>query len=148
VQVSGRAGRAELPGRVIVQTLAPQHPVLQEALRGDYEGFLQRELAERALVGWPPTRRLVQMTVEGRSEEAVYTAATALGEALRAQGLQVMGPAAAALYQLRGQFRRQLVVFGGAPTLQNAVRAALAHSGLEKRRDLKVHMDRDPQGGV
>ncbi len=55
-QVAGRAGRAEAPGRVLLQTFAPEHPVMQALLRGDLAAFMEREAAQRRPGHWPPYR--------------------------------------------------------------------------------------------
>lgn len=79
LQVSGRAGRAELPGRVIIQTYQPEHPVIQQVLNHDYAGFLSRELALRAALNYPPYGQLYSIRIlgddlgiTGRQAEDIY----------------------------------------------------------------------------
>jgi primosomal protein N' (replication factor Y) len=75
-QVSGRAGRDELPGEVFVQTFSPDHPAVEAAADGGFETFAAQELAERRRGGYPPYTHLVSLGFKGVSEERVKYAAT------------------------------------------------------------------------
>ena len=75
-QVSGRAGRDELPGEVFIQTFSPQHPAVKAAVNGDFEAFAAQELTERQHGGYPPYTHLVCLGLKGVSEERVKYAAT------------------------------------------------------------------------
>ena len=74
-QVAGRAGRAELPGRIVVQTMAPEHPAIRLACENDYEGFARQELAARAELGYPPLGRIVRVLFEHADEKRVQASA-------------------------------------------------------------------------
>ena len=78
-QVAGRAGRGQLPGRVLLQTYAPEHPVMRALVGGDREAFLAAEAAAREDGGWPPFGRLAALIVSGRDQQAVDATAAALG---------------------------------------------------------------------
>jgi primosomal protein N' (replication factor Y) len=113
-QVAGRAGRAERPGRVLLQTYMPEHPVLQALVEGDRDGFLAREVDARALRGMPPFGRLVALVVSGPDAGLVDRVAANLGRtAPRADGVEVLGPAPAPLAVLRGRHRRRLLLKAG-----------------------------------
>ncbi len=110
-QVAGRAGRADFPGRVLLQTFSPEHPVMQALLRGDLAGFQEQEMAERMPGGWPPFGRLAALVVSADSAEQADLLAGALGKAApRAEGIAVFGPAPAPLAVLRGRHRRRLLL--------------------------------------
>ena len=110
-QVAGRAGRAERPGRVIVQTHQPEHPVMQAMISGDRETFMQLEEDNRAVGGWPPFGRLAAIIVSSRDGAAADDVATALARAApAAPDILVLGPAPAPLAMLRGQHRRRLLL--------------------------------------
>ncbi len=59
LQVAGRAGRGDNPGRVIIQTYTPEHPVIQAVQRNDYQSFVETELQTRAELQYPPYERLI-----------------------------------------------------------------------------------------
>jgi primosomal protein N' (replication factor Y) len=110
-QVSGRAGRAAHPGRVLLQSFLPEHPVIAALSRHDGAGFLAAEMAERQRAGMPPFGRLAALIVSGADQAAVEQAARALARAApRGDGLLVLGPAPAPLHYLRGRFRERLLL--------------------------------------
>ena len=110
-QVSGRAGRRERPGRAIVQTASPDHPVLQAMAAADRDGFVEAELAAREAAGLPPFTRLAALIVSGpdpkRLEEVVAELART---APNADGVTVFGPADAPLALIRGRRRKRFLV--------------------------------------
>jgi primosomal protein N' (replication factor Y) len=110
-QVAGRAGRAEAPGRVLLQSFSPEHPVMQALLTHDLARFVAEEKAQRAPDHWPPYGRLAALIVSG--EDAVETARVARDLGLAAPGVagvQVLGPAPAPLAMLRGRHRHRLLL--------------------------------------
>ena len=110
-QVAGRAGRAEAPGRVLLQTFSPEHPVMQALLAGDLPGFMASETALRRPGHWPPYGRLAALIVSGDTAEAADHAARDLGRtAPHGDGILVLGPAPAPLAILRGRHRRRLLL--------------------------------------
>jgi primosomal protein N' (replication factor Y) len=110
-QVAGRAGRAEAPGRVLLQTFSPEHPVMQALLGGDMAAFLASEAAQRRPGHWPPYGRLAALIVSADSAEAADVAARDLGRtAPSGDGVLVLGPAPAPLAVLRGRHRRRLLL--------------------------------------
>jgi primosomal protein N' (replication factor Y) (superfamily II helicase) len=117
-QVMGRAGRGDKPGRVLVQTLAPEHYALTTAVSHDYEGFYGQEIAFREQVGYPPFAHLAALTISsiaaGQAEKSAEAAAALLrkikGECrLR---VEVLGPVTAPLGKVRGRFRWQILLKG------------------------------------
>jgi primosomal protein N' (replication factor Y) len=119
-QVAGRAGRGEAEGRVFIQTYQPEHYVFQAVKTQDYVGFVERELAARRQLGYPPFTRLALVRLSGAGEEAVIREARRLAGDLRrflsrekpdmARQIQVLGPAPATLRRLIGRFRWQLLL--------------------------------------
>jgi primosomal protein N' (replication factor Y) (superfamily II helicase) len=110
-QVSGRAGRAERPGRVLLQTYQPEHPVMLALVGGDRDNFIKTEASARKQHHMPPYGRLAAIIVSGRNERAVDDAANALGRsAPRREGMSVLGPAPAPISIVRGRHRRRLLV--------------------------------------
>ena len=110
-QVAGRAGRAERPGTVYLQTYAPEHPVMSALIRGDREGFLAREAEDRRRGNWPPFGRLVALIASGTDHARVEQYANNLARAApRLSDVSVLGPAPAPLALLRGRHRYRLLL--------------------------------------
>ncbi len=146
-QVAGRAGRADKPGVAVVQTAAPEHPVMQALLSGDEEAFLREMAEERRRAGAPPYGRMAGIIVSGRNEAQVWNTAKALGAAdgpIRAVGADLFGPAPAPIARIRGRVRARLLVKApkGAP-LQAALRAW--RDGVKIPSAVRVAIDIDPQ---
>ena len=142
-QVAGRAGRAERPGRVILQSWQPDHPVLQAIADGDRDGFIAEEKAARERFGMPPYGRLAAIIVSGRRAEAVQQAAQALGRYAPVQdGLAVLGPTPAPLALLRGYFRHRLLVKAARTVnLQDYIRRWLSRTPQPGGVRIKVDID-------
>jgi primosomal protein N' (replication factor Y) len=143
-QVAGRAGRAEAPGRVLLQSFAPEHPVMQALLSGDYARFLEREAAERRPGGWPPFGRLAALIVSADTAEAADDFSRALGRLAPAgDGIAVLGPAPAPLAMLRGRHRRRLLLRARRDVaVQPILRAWLAQ--VKPAGSARVDVDVDP----
>ncbi len=110
-QVAGRAGRAEAPGQVMLQTFTPEHPVMQALIAGDLEAFMAREAAQRRPGHWPPYGRLAALIVSADHAEVADRLARDLGRAAPSgDGITVLGPAPAPLSILRGRHRRRLLL--------------------------------------
>ncbi|OGN41983.1 MAG: primosomal protein N' [Caulobacterales bacterium RIFCSPHIGHO2_01_FULL_70_19] len=110
-QATGRAGRAERPGRALLQTWTPEHPVLQALAAGDRDAFVEAEMAEREAASLPPHGRLAALILSGENPQAVEKAARDLAEAIpNAERLEVYGPADAPLALVRGRRRKRLLV--------------------------------------
>jgi primosomal protein N' (replication factor Y) len=110
-QVAGRAGRAEAPGRVLLQTFSPEHPVMQALVEGDLAAFMAREAEQRRPGHWPPYGRLAALIVSADTAAEADALARRLGQAAPwGEGLEVLGPAPAPLSILRGRHRRRLLL--------------------------------------
>jgi primosomal protein N' (replication factor Y) len=110
-QVAGRAGRADRPGRVLLQTYEPEHPVMQALVAGDRDRFLESEAEDRRSAGMPPFGRLAALILAGPDAETVDGAARLLARAApHGEGIQVWGPAPAPLAILRGRHRRRFLL--------------------------------------
>lgn len=92
-QVSGRAGRKEVPGKVIIQTYQPNHPALQYVVTNDYQSMYRQQIAERRQFNFPPICRLIKLTLKHANDELVNEASLALAPLLReAFPHHVLGP--------------------------------------------------------
>ncbi|MCW5752480.1 MAG: primosomal protein N' [Alphaproteobacteria bacterium] len=144
-QVGGRAGRAERPGRVLLQSYMPEHPVLQALAAGDTERFLGAEMAGRREAGMPPFGRLAALILSGHDGQAVAEAARLLARrAPQVAGMSVLGPAPAPLALLRGRHRYRLLVKAARQVnLQGELGRWLAPIRLPS--SVRLQIDIDPQ---
>jgi primosomal protein N' (replication factor Y) (superfamily II helicase) len=120
-QVSGRAGRGDVEGEVVVQAFTPFHPAIQFARRHDFLGFYEQELEFREQLKYPPFSRVALLTLKGRNEEKVKFSADHLKRVLEKQfqeskvpGPKFKVPAAAPAVDL-GPWTSDLVILGPAP---------------------------------
>ncbi len=110
-QVAGRAGRAERPGQVFLQTYHPDHPVMAALISGDRDAFLVREAEDRRDQHLPPFGRLAALIASGPDAAAVERYARSLARAAPAQpDVRVLGPVPAPLSLLRGRHRHRLLL--------------------------------------
>jgi primosomal protein N' (replication factor Y) len=144
-QVLGRAGRAELPGQALLQTVAPEHPVMRAIAVGDQDAFLRREAAARRAAGAPPFGRMAAMILSGPDDARVWLAAKALARAaapLAAAGVRLLGPAPAPIARIRGNWRVRLLTIGPrAAPLQGALRDWIAAAPPPSGVRLTVDVD-------
>ena len=111
-QVAGRAGRGDEPGRVIIQTYSPQHPVIQAVQRHDYESFTQAELEQRAVLNYPPYGQLLLLRLSGLDEMEVENAAEQIADQITATGseCEILGPAPASIMRVARRYRWQILL--------------------------------------
>lgn len=124
-QVSGRAGRGELPGRVVVQTYYPDHYAILAATANDYAKFAERELRYRRWMHYPPFGALANVLVRSPKLEQVAGWASQLGkwfEKARPEGVRVLGPCTAPIARIKGVYRFHLILKA---TSRKALNAAL-----------------------
>lgn len=114
-QVAGRAGRGDVPGRVIIQTYYPDHYALRYAQAQDYEGFYQQEIRFRQAYSYPPFTTLVLALIRHRQPDKANAIAEEFARHLRALApasspMRILGPAPAPLTRLRGEHRRHIII--------------------------------------
>ena len=147
-QVAGRAGRGEIPGRVILQTFFPDHYAIQFAAQHDYEGFFEKEIRYRGWMHYPPFSALANVLVRSDKLEHALRWAGVLGrwfEANKAKGMRVLGPAAAPIVRLKRDYRYHFVIKSDSRQKLNAqLRAMLDHAAQQKIPRTNVIVDVDP----
>ncbi len=149
-QVAGRAGRAEKPGRVVIQTRHPEHPLLQTLVHQGYESFAKEALAERRAAGLPPFSFQALLRAEASKDGVAIRfldQAVDLAADLKQAGVELWGPVPAPMERRAGRYRAHLLVQApGRGALQ-----ALLSDWLPKVRELKAarqvrwSVDVDPQ---
>jgi primosomal protein N' (replication factor Y) len=147
-QVSGRAGRGELPGRVVVQTYYPDHYAIVAASKHDYASFVERELKYRRWMHYPPFGVLANVLVQSpKLEEAAgwsSTLGTFLTKTQNGGAVRVLGPCTAPIARIKGVYRFHMILKAGSrKALNAALRGMLAHAEAAgvPRRNLIVDVD-------
>jgi len=147
VQVAGRAGRADKPGEVIIQTAFPDHPLFRALQTHDFEGWAVSQLAERQMAGFPPFVYQAMLRTEGKEESEVYTylnQARTAGIALRHE-VEIFGVVPAALPRRANHLRAQLLIQAASrKSLQQFLRAWQPSLDSLEAKKLRCSLDIDP----
>jgi len=147
VQVAGRAGRADKPGEVIIQTEFPDHPLFRALQRHDFEGWAASQLAERQMAGFPPFMFQAMLRAEGKVENEVYrylNDARAAGIALQHE-VDILGVVPAALPRRANHLRAQLLIQATSrKALQQFLRAWQPKLDALPTQKLRCSLDIDP----
>jgi len=146
-QVSGRAGRGDLPGKVVVQTYHPDHYAIEFAAAHNYTGFAAKEMHYRKWMHYPPYGVLANVIIQSTKLPEATGWSAVLGRWFQKtplDGVRVLGPAAAPIVRLKRVYRYHFVL--KAPqrsALQRTLRAMLAHADAAgiPRRNLIVDVD-------
>ncbi len=109
-QVAGRTGRREKPGKVMLQTFAPEHPLLKFFLRDDFKGFMSRELHERELFKYPPFFKLIKFEFRSKNPQNLHEATHWFHKALTYYFDRVLGPSEPLIFKIRNQYRLEILV--------------------------------------
>ncbi len=145
VQVAGRAGRADKPGHALIQTHQPEHEALAALAVGDREVFISTELALREMLALPPFGKLAGIVVSGpdlKQTEALAKKFITL--APRADGIEILGPSEPPIGQLRGRFRRRILVQAAeGVNLSAYMQHWRARAKIPSK--YRLHIDIDPQ---
>ncbi len=147
-QVSGRAGRGDVEGEVIVQSFTPYHPAIQFARRHDYLGFYEQEIEFREQLLYPPWSRIALLTLKGRNEDKVRLSAVhvakELGVRLAAwRDLVIAGPAPAPLLRAESFFRHQIMLRTKSMARMGRALAQM-QAELSLPDDVQLSIDIDP----
>ena len=146
-QVAGRAGRGATPGRVLVQTLHPDHYSVTLAAAQDYEAFYAAELAFRRQLRYPPFAYLANVLLRHESQEEAMRMATEVKWLLdpAPEQTRVMGPAEAPVPKLKKDFRYQLLVKAASrPVLRRTILLIRDHAVAQKWKATSLVLDIDP----
>ncbi|MBN1663768.1 MAG: primosomal protein N' [Deltaproteobacteria bacterium] len=150
MQVSGRGGRSDSPGKVIIQTFNPDHYAVKHAKLNDYEGFYKEELLLRKGLSYPPLSRFVNLQLSSADKERGLAGIARIGKAAREmianEGMkgtvEILGPAEAPIARIKGMHRWQLLIKGRNIHDMNRLTRRLLEEG--KQCGLTVKCDVDP----
>jgi primosomal protein N' (replication factor Y) len=148
LQVAGRAGRADRPGEVMVQTHHPEHPLLERLLAGDYAAFATLALAERRDAHWPPFTHVAAWRAEAARREAAFALLEDVRRAVQstAGAVAILGPAPLPMERKDGRYRAQLLFRSAQRAALHKLvdRALLAVRGTPAARRARWSVDIDP----
>jgi primosomal protein N' (replication factor Y) (superfamily II helicase) len=141
-QVAGRAGRADRPGRVVVQTFQPEHYALQAALTHDTDGFFALEAPMREKMLYPPHARLGVVRIESRDAHAAESAAHRIASLPVPDEVRIKGPAPAPIGRIKEYYRWLVLVLAPTPArLSNAMKKLKIEAGEIRKVDLTFDVD-------
>ncbi|MGB9477659.1 MAG: primosomal protein N', partial [Candidatus Acidiferrum sp.] len=147
-QVAGRAGRGELPGRVLIQTYYPEHYAVQDAVRQDYLSFYERELHFRRMMMYPPFTSLANVIVRDTRLENAIRWSRQLSEYFApsdGKGVRILGPGSAPLARLKKEHRYQFLLKSPRKLLLTKILSgALAFCEANEIPQTAVLVDMDP----
>ena len=134
-QAAGRAGRGNLPGIVLIQTINPDHYAVKFASHQDYQGFYEKEIQFRRLMRYPPFCALANILVRNEKQEDALAMSGELGHLLNPtpEGLKLLGPAEAPVARLKNEFRYQLLIKAASRVKLNETLQGLRRFAIEKR---------------
>jgi primosomal protein N' (replication factor Y) len=148
-QVAGRAGRGAVPGRVVLQTFMPDDPTIRAAMKQDFIGFANGELAHRKEIGLPPFARLVRIILRDQDMDKLHKTAETLAAQLadavakEGEGVSMKGPMPCAISRIAGYFRSQIVLASPRPSKLQNILASVREKGHLAERD-RIAVDVDP----
>jgi primosomal protein N' (replication factor Y) (superfamily II helicase) len=149
LQVSGRAGRADRPGEVVIQTHYPEHPLLRCLLAHDYTAFASLALVERREASWPPYSHLAAFRADATERDpafALLNRVRAIAGQIAAADVAILGPAAEPMERKEGRYRAQLLFRSAqrAPLHELLRRTLLDLRGAPETRRARLALDVDP----
>ena len=144
-QVAGRAGRGTAPGRVLLQTYQPEHPVLRAIVAGDRDAFLAQDMLGRRAARMPPYGQLIAVIVEAEKENVLQKYCAELTRAApKIENSKILGPIPAQIYKVRTWYRMRFLVTGDQrAALQPAVKHWLGK--VKQPANIRVKIDVNPQ---
>ncbi|MFZ3626699.1 primosomal protein N' [Enterococcus faecalis] len=152
IQVSGRAGRAEKPGEVIIQSFNPEHYAIQLAKAQDYEDFYTKEMYIRHRGDYPPYYFTVQITAshpeENEAAKQMFQIATKLKQGLSPQAI-LLGPTPNAIMRVNNRYFYQVIIkYKQEPMLQPLLKEILTDTQRATARGLKLSIDAEPMNFI
>ena len=150
-QVSGRAGRKNKQGKVIIQTFDPSHPVITDTINNDFDRFVRREIQERKKFIYPPFFKLIYIHVKHKNPKTVHSGAQILTDMLEQKlGKRVLGPTEPGIARVRGFYLRDITVKAEKNNKKlNEIKAIILEAKSNMRqsdgyKSLRINIDVDP----
>ncbi|HNP49447.1 MAG TPA: primosomal protein N' [Bacteroidia bacterium] len=149
-QVSGRSGRKQKQGKVIIQTQQPNHWVIRDVVKNDYEGFYKRDLYERHKFNYPPHSRLIEIIIRHKDTHVVHEASTAFATLLRNKlGQRVIGPHIPLISRIRNLYHRVVIIklereISSTEAKNKIKECQVAFYANRENHAVQMHVDVDP----
>jgi len=150
-QVAGRAGRGDLPGKVIVQTYNPSHPSIKYAVKQDSTAFLNNEIKLREYIGYPPFSRIVNFRFSSTDEAAIKKfikkcekfTKNAVSK-LSSNSVELLGPSECPIYRIKNRFRFQMVLKSKNIGLLHGLSKGIYGEISKQKSNIRIQLDIDP----
>lgn len=149
-QVAGRAGRSDQKGRVLIQTYQPEHPLLKQVVRHDFEGLFENQKKERNEYHYPPYFRMIRITFKCRQYELINQASDWFYNVLR-QAYQgtILGPIFPPVARVRNQYHKQLLLkidhkLASTTVKKRILKTAMSFQAVAQFRSVRINFDVDP----
>ena len=144
VQVAGRAGRADRPGKVLIQTRSPEHPAVVAAKKHDVTNFIRHELKQRKELSYPPFSQIALVRLEGKVEKEVQSEAVRIARVAEKANdeIEILGPAAAPIFKVRDRYRFRFLIRSKTRAPLRESLLAVVRSPVHRR--VRLSLDVDP----
>lgn len=152
VQVSGRSGRYDDQGKVVIQTTRPEAPAIAYAVNGKIDEFYEQELENRKQTAFPPFVRLIQIVFRGKNEQKVIEASSQVGEVFSEsialykkpdELLEMLGPSDCPVAKIAQNYRRQILIRGENPGRVHTLASRVLNS-IKPMSGVYIEIDFDP----
>ena len=143
-QSSGRSGREEKEGEVLIQTYDPENDVIQKTINNDYEGYYKNESGMRKLLNYPPYGRIINIIISSENEEGLKDKAEKLYNMIKERNSFIPKPFKAPIYRINNRYRYQIFIKSDRMSI-NGMKSKIKNSLINyKEKDVRISVDVDP----
>jgi primosomal protein N' (replication factor Y) len=148
VQVAGRAGRAEIPGEVVIQTYNPQEPLFQKVIHHDYQSFYNDEIKIRKLLEYPPVTDILRIVVSGETESVCQKYSSEMAKFIeemidaKEDNIMILGPAPCPISKIKRRYRYQIMIKCYSSLLLRSIAAKI--NNRNHPASIKLELDINP----
>ncbi len=143
-QASGRAGREEKEGEVLVQSYQPDNYAIKKIIEDDYEGFYRDEIENRKILKYPPFSRIINIIISSLDESGLEEVAFKYYEEIKNPKLEIYGPIKAPIYRVKERYRYQIFIKGNRSEINKAKKTIYEKSLIYKGSSVRIIIDVDP----
>ena len=152
VQVAGRAGRADIPGEVVIQTYNPQEPLFQKVVSHDYQSFYNDEIKIRRLLEYPPITDILRIVISGEDESACQEYSGQMAKFIeemidaKEESIMILGPAPCPISKIKKRFRYQIMIKCFSSLLLRSIAAKI--NNRNHPVSIKIELDLNPMATI